>query len=59
MYGGEWRNGQKHGKGTLIMKFKSGESYTYSGDWRNNTMHGKGDLEYSDGSKYTGLFAHS
>lgn len=37
-YTGEWKEGQKHGKGKMIFF----EEATYEGEWADNVMHGYG-----------------
>jgi len=49
-YEGNWKNDQKHGKGSI--KYPSGS--VYEGNWVNNKQHGKGKFIYSSGSVYEG-----
>ena len=44
-YDGEWKEGDKHGRGT--MKFHNGD--VYEGEFSNGKMHGKGTFEYAAG----------
>lgn len=45
-YQGEWKNGKKHGFGTLY--YRNGD--IYEGEWQNNLMHGKGSVKFIGGS---------
>jgi hypothetical protein len=52
-YEGEWMNGKRHGRGTLI----SPDGTKYSGDWQHNRMHGNGTKTYASDThlrKYAG-----
>lgn len=50
-YEGEWKNGQKHGKGR--MQYASGN--VYEGEWRDNVKHGFGTMKWVDrNQEYTG-----
>lgn len=49
-YEGEWKNGLRHGRGTLAYP----DNYTYVGEWENNRMHGQGIKTFSNGSRYEG-----
>jgi hypothetical protein len=48
---GEWKDGKKHGQGTLTFA-KSGNKYV--GEFRNTKMNGQGTLISPDGSSYVG-----
>jgi hypothetical protein len=50
VYQGEWRQGQRDGRG--IMFYEDGSRY--SGDWQNDLPHGKGTKTHSDGCVYQG-----
>jgi hypothetical protein len=42
-YEGEWKNGRRHGKGTLTYP----EIYTYTGEWKNNKEDGYGGIVHN------------
>ncbi len=42
-YEGEWKNGRRHGKGTLTYP----DRYKYVGEWKNNKREGHGKLVYT------------
>jgi len=48
IYEGEWKDDQKHGRGTQSYWDDSG---SYTGGWRNNVCHGVGIFRWPDGSK--------
>ena len=50
-YDGEWKNGKKHGTGTLILK---NEKEKYKGQWLNGMRHGKGLYKFKNGETYDG-----
>jgi hypothetical protein len=47
-YIGEHKNGNRDGKGILIMP----DGKEYEGAWRKNRMHGKGEEKLPNGDKY-------
>ena len=49
-YEGDWRNGNKEGKG--IYYFNNGNRY--EGDYRNDNKEGKGVFYYNSGDRYEG-----
>jgi hypothetical protein len=49
-YSGEWKDRNKHGKGTLIY---STDGSRYIGEWENGNRHGKGTYTSSE-AKYIG-----
>ena len=51
-YTGEFRNGQREGKGT----WTAGPGRSYTGRWRDGLRHGEGTETWSDGRKYTGQY---
>ena len=51
IYEGEWKDGERHGKGTFTSANKKEK---YIGEWKFNGRNGKGIQTYSDGSKYEG-----
>jgi hypothetical protein len=54
-YEGQWRNGKRHGTGTLTLK--SGD--IFSGPFQNDErVDGDGIVTYMDGSKYAGGFVN-
>jgi len=53
-YIGEWKDGQKHGQGTLTKSAGSQLEVSYQGEWKDNLMHGQGIYTYSDGRTYEG-----
>jgi len=50
VYLGQWKNGQKHGRGKLAWE----DGSLYEGQWVNNMSNGKGRLIHSDGDVYEG-----
>jgi hypothetical protein len=54
-YSGSWRDGRRHGEGTV--SYSTGDSYT--GGWRNNDRtDGKGTCRYANGDVYDGQWRH-
>jgi hypothetical protein len=53
VYEGMFKNGFKHGKGT--MKYRYGNSY-FEGEWHYNKIEGKGVLLDDFGNRYEGEF---
>ncbi len=54
IYKGFFKNGLKHGKGTLITK----NNRSYEGDWENDKPHGFGINTFPNGKVYTGSFSN-
>ena len=52
-YQGNWRDGLKHGTGTLVC-ITCNPTYTYIGDWENDKMHGFGKIIYPGTGYYEG-----
>ena len=52
-YQGNWRDGLKHGTGTLVC-IACNPNYTYIGDWENDKMHGFGKIIYPGTGYYEG-----
>ena len=50
-YEGDWKDGQKHGKGKYT-DYADGD--TYEGEWKDGTQHGQGKITYTDGGTYEG-----
>jgi len=51
-YDGEFRYGEKHGKGKLVWQDQS----TYQGQWQNGLMDGEGLQTFPDGKCYKGEY---
>jgi hypothetical protein len=49
-YVGEWKNGNKHGRGNC--SFADGSRY--EGEWKSGSQHGQGARIYPDGARYEG-----
>ncbi len=54
-YEGDWFDGEKQGKGTMI--WKNGDKYV--GNWKNNKQDGQGNYYWADGSIYNGNWEDS
>ncbi len=54
VYRGEWRDGDKNGKG----EFSWFDGDRYDGEWLNGVMHGKGTFKWKSGDVYTGEWKH-
>ena len=52
VYEGSFKNGLKHGKGTLTTR----NNRSYEGDWKNDKPHGFGINTFPNGKIYTGNF---
>ena len=52
VYEGGFKNGLKHGKGTLTTR----NNRSYEGDWKNDKPHGFGINTFPNGKIYTGNF---
>ena len=50
VYKGEWRDGEKNGKG----KFTWYDGDVYDGEWKCGIMHGKGTFKWTSGDVYVG-----
>ena len=53
VYEGNFRNGKRHGQGTLT--HTNGERY--EGEWSDGKLHGQGTLTFTDGNVYEGQFS--
>jgi hypothetical protein len=51
-YDGEFKDGQKEGKGKLIWQVDKGPRQEYNGEFKEDKMHGKGTLTFENGSTY-------
>ena len=54
IYKGFFKNGLKHGKGTLTTR----NNRSYEGDWENDKPHGFGINTFPNGKVYTGSFSN-
>lgn len=54
-YVGEFRDGRRNGRGTIILP--NGDRY--DGQWKDDHLHGRGTYTFSDGRKYVGEFLRS
>jgi len=54
IYVGEWKDDQKHGRGTYT--FKNGDKYV--GQFQYDQYHGQGTFTWADGEKYVGGFKY-
>ncbi|HLP14459.1 MAG TPA: hypothetical protein VK177_21190 [Flavobacteriales bacterium] len=52
VYEGNWKNGEKHGKGILTFADKS----VYNGEFKDGKRHGKATMKWADGNVYTGAY---
>ena len=50
-YVGEFKNGEKHGHGTLTYKKGKYKGDKYVGKWKYDVFHGKGTYTFSEGNK--------
>jgi hypothetical protein len=50
IYQGEWKDNNKHGKGTYYWA----NGGRYEGEWKDDKMHGKGTNYYASGDRYEG-----
>jgi len=55
-YGGEWKDGKKHGQGTYTSGKGVGEGDKYVGEFKGGFKNGHGKYIWSDGDKYVGEF---
>jgi len=55
-YVGEWKNGLKHGHGSLCQPYTDTKHGQYVGEWKDGKEHGQGTLTYADGETYVGEF---
>lgn len=53
-YKGQFKYGQRHGRGTQIYK----DGTVYEGEWQFDRFDGGGTLTFKDGSKFTGFFVN-
>ena len=51
-YVGEYKNGKRHGQGTLTTP----DGRKYVGEYKDGKFHGQGTLTFRDGDKYVGVF---
>jgi hypothetical protein len=54
IYEGEWKNGKRDGKGTIIYGNGEFKGDKYVGDWLNDIKNGEGIYYYAIGDKYYG-----
>ena len=54
-YDGEWKDGMRHGIGTLT--FDPDGYARYQGEWRDDQKHGTGSMRYTSGNVYEGGWA--
>lgn len=52
MYTGEWKGGEKNGKGELQLASK----ITIMGEWKNDKLTGMGTVMFPNGERYEGQF---
>ena len=57
-YFGGWKNGEKHGVGTMMDNHPQTWGNIYVGNWVDGMQHGHGRLETDHGSVYEGDFLH-
>lgn len=58
IYSGEWKDGSKHGKGTMTYPSTNKDNYAeYKGEWERNSFHGEGVMIYKNGDKYSGSWS--
>ena len=60
MYTGKWREGRRHGQGTLTLTGKAG-TRVFTGEWKNGLIEGQGELviqglPFAHITKYEGAF---
>ena len=48
MYDGEFKDGNKHGRGTYTLK----NGGVYDGEFKDDIKHGRGTLKYANGEEY-------
>ena len=55
-YSGEWKDGNRHGKGTETYDDDDGDGqgFTYSGEWADDERNGQGTETWFNGSTYRG-----
>ena len=53
-YEGEWKQGKKHGKGTLWVKKSKKYARLYAGEWAYDHMEGTGNFYYDNNDVYRG-----
>lgn len=51
-YEGEWKDGKKHGFGTIVYK----DGARYEGNFQNGYKHGKGVIIYPTLNQYEGMW---
>jgi len=54
MYMGEWKDGKKHGQGTITYGKGKWEGEKYVGKFKDGKNNGQGTYTWSDGRKYEG-----
>jgi hypothetical protein len=55
-YVGEFKDYQKHGKGTLTFGEGLCEGDKYVGEFKDGSQHGQGTYTFANGNKYVGEF---
>jgi len=56
-YEGDWLDGRKHGRGTLVFNDEDGEQY--EGGWNNDLREGYGRVTWKNGTGYEGEWKNS
>ena len=59
IYKGEFKNGIKEGKGTLILKNYKNKDKVYTGEFKNNQIHGIGEMKFSSKKDYYGEWVNN
>lgn len=58
-YEGDFRNGLRWGKGTLLLGRWDSGGTKYVGEWVSDEKHGDGELTSKDGRRYEGQWQHN